>query len=75
MSTEPAADPDPDTTVSLPADRSFVVQFRAPPRPGQPGLPCAGRVEHLSSGAAARFGDWATLRRFVEQVLSCRARS
>ena len=28
-----------------------------------------GRVEHLVSGQAARFGTWAELRDFVEHVL------
>jgi hypothetical protein len=72
MHIEPADDPGPDpdagSTVSLPADRSFVVQFR-PRSGGEVGPPQAGRVEHLVSGRAARFDDWTALRRFVEQIL------
>ncbi len=69
MTAEPEAGPDPGATVALPADRAFLVQFRA-----GPAAPCAGRVEHLASGSAARFGDWAGLRRFVDRVLGGPAR-
>jgi hypothetical protein len=51
----------------LPADRSFVVQFR-----GSRSAPLIGptdRVEHLISGVAAEFATWPELRRFVERVL------
>jgi hypothetical protein len=64
MTAEPPTGPEPDPPVTLPADRAFLVQFR----PGPAWRP-AGRVEHLDSGRAARFGDWAGLRRFVEAVL------
>jgi hypothetical protein len=56
----------PSTEPTLPADRTFVVQFRAVPRHApEP----RGRVEHLVSGIAARFDTWDELRGFVEQVL------
>jgi hypothetical protein len=64
MTAEPSTGPEPDPPVTLPADRAFLVQFRSGPASGP-----AGRVEHLDSGRAARFGDWAGLRRFVEAVL------
>jgi hypothetical protein len=54
----------PSASPSLPADRTFVVQFRA-----SPGQAEDGRVEHLVSGSAAKFTTWAELRDFVEQVL------
>jgi hypothetical protein len=60
----PQAGPPPGPPVTLPADRAFLVQFRA-----WAAGPCAGRVEHLASGRAARFGDWAGLRQFVDRVL------
>jgi hypothetical protein len=50
---------------TLPADRTFVVQFRASPDQTTED----GRVEHLVSGRAARFDTWAELRDFVEHVL------
>jgi hypothetical protein len=68
MTAEPPAGPEPGPPVTLPANRTFLVQFRA----GQTDRPArqrAGRVEHLDSGRAARFGDWAGLRRFVQHVL------
>lgn len=55
--------------VSLPAERSFVVQFRAGSGADQNG-PWAGRVEHVVSGLASRFEDWAALRTFIMQVLA-----
>jgi hypothetical protein len=64
MTAELPPGPDPDATVALPTDRAFLVQFR--PRTAGP---FAGRVEHLASGRAARFGDWAGLRRFVDRML------
>ena len=63
------AGPGPDAEVSLPAERSFVVQFRAGTAAGRDG-PWSGRVEHLVSGRAARFEDCATLREFVLAVLA-----
>jgi len=46
---------------SLPANRTFVVQFRAER--------VAGRVEHLVSGQSSRFDSWRELQGFVERVL------
>lgn len=69
MSTGTPATPDPGPPPSLPADRAFVLQFRA--RAGADGDgPWAGRVEHVVTGHAARFEDWAALRAFIEQTLS-----
>lgn len=53
--------------VSLPADRSFLLQFRAR-RPGGGDGP-SGRVEHVESGRSAHFDDWSDLHRFVEETL------
>lgn len=69
MTAEPAPDPEPGPPVTLPADRAFLVQFRAGPA-GGPAWQPAGRIEHLDSGRAARFGDWAALRAFIEHTLS-----
>ena len=55
----------PSESTTLPADRTFVVQFRA----SQDSAIEDGRVEHLVSGMAAKFETWAELRGFVEQVL------
>ena len=55
----------PSAAPSLPADRTFVVQFRA--SAGRTAED--GRVEHLVSGLAAKFATWAELRDFVEHVL------
>jgi hypothetical protein len=73
MSVKPATTPDPGEPVSLPADRSFVLQFRADSGSG-PGRPWTGRVEHVVSGRAARFDDCATLREFIAAVLAEHAR-
>lgn len=59
----------PDGDVSLPAERTFVVQFRTGTAVGRDG-PWNGRVEHVVSGRAARFEDCATLREFVIEVLA-----
>lgn len=64
MTAEPPAEAEPDAPVTLPADRAFLVQFRT-----VAAGPAAGRVEHLASGRAARFGDWAGLRRFGDRAL------
>jgi hypothetical protein len=52
----------------LPANRTFVVQFGAPPE-GAPDGVTHGRAEHLVSASAARFETWSELREFVERVL------
>jgi hypothetical protein len=57
-----------DAAPSLPADRTFVVQFRAAsdePRD----VALHGRVEHLVPGFASRFDTWSELQDFVEHVL------
>lgn len=55
-------------TVTLPANRVFVVQFEGAPA-GQ-AAPIAGRVEHVTSGHRARFTSWEELQRFIEQELA-----
>ena len=57
-----------DVAPHLPADRTFVVQFRATPAEVERDLD-HGRVEHLVSGQAARFDTWNDLHAFVEHVL------
>jgi len=54
----------------LPAERAFVVQFRAP-TPAH-AFPVAGRIEHIVSGRTGRFDSWEELRGFVESVLENR---
>lgn len=53
---------------SLPANRAFTVQFRAPAAAGPE--ESAGRVEHLVSGQATHFQSWAELRAFIEGMLA-----
>ena len=55
------------TEVSLPPERAFVVQLRAP-ADGR-GDVFEGRAEHIASGAAVRFASVAELIAFVTQVL------
>lgn len=69
MSADAEAGPGRDTGVSLPAERSFVLQFRAGAGPG-PGGPWAGRVEHVVSGRAARFDSRAALCEFIVAILA-----
>jgi hypothetical protein len=52
---------------SLPANRAFVVQFRAQPE-GAP-LRSAGHVEHLLSGEVLRFDSQEQLLVFVHRLL------
>jgi hypothetical protein len=54
---------------SLPADRTFVVQFRAASGSASDVAP-EGRVEHLVTGTAARFETWSELEEFIVQVLA-----
>ena len=58
----------PPSLPSLPTNRVFVVQFRAP----SPGAAAAyaGRVEHLVSGQVARFHSLAELLGFMVGVLA-----
>jgi hypothetical protein len=52
----------------LPPDRAFVVQLRAQRDAGAELI--AGRVEHLTSGAAERFDSAEGLIAFVTRVLA-----
>lgn len=75
MSADAEAGPGHDTGVSLPAERSFVLQFRAgigpgPSGPSGPSEQWAGRVEHVVSGRAARFDNHAALCEFIIAVLA-----
>lgn len=56
------------TEAPLPAERAFVVQFRAQPDPA--GDLFVGRVEHIASGAVARFGSADDLIAFITKVLA-----
>ena len=53
---------------SLPANRAFVVQFRA--QPTDASSTYEGRVEHLLSGQVARFHSLEELLAFMVRVLS-----
>jgi hypothetical protein len=53
---------------ALPANRAFVVQFRAPLSNGS--LTYDGRVEHLVSGQEARFHSLKELLAFMIRVLT-----
>lgn len=56
------------TEVPLPAERAFVVQLRAQ---GDPSADLfVGRVEHIASGAALRFGSADVLLSFIAKVLA-----
>jgi len=52
----------------LPPDRAFVVQLRAQGDAGAEVF--AGRVEHITSGAAERFDSAEGLIRFVRRVFA-----
>jgi len=52
----------------LPADRAFVVQVRAQADPKRDLI--VGRVEHIASGEAARFGSAGDLIAFITRVLT-----
>jgi hypothetical protein len=56
------------TQPSLPANRTFVVQFRLAEAKGRALF--TGRVEHLVSGQASHFQSWAELQEFIAQVLA-----
>lgn len=72
MDHDPAAPESPEQAVSLPADRSFVLQLRPGSGVDRSG-PWAGRVEHVVSGDAAHFADCAGLREFIARTLRTRA--
>ena len=52
----------------FPAQRAFVVQV-AGAEPGASDVPL-GRVEHVVSGTATNFANWAELVAFIEKVLA-----
>ena len=52
----------------FPAERAFVVQVVGA-EPGVPDVPL-GRAEHVVSGTATHFANWAELVAFIEQVLA-----
>ena len=52
----------------FPAQQAFVVQM-AVAEPDVPDVPL-GRVEHVISGTATRFANWAELVAFIETVLA-----
>ncbi len=57
-----------NTEPTLPSNRAFVVQFRVTTE--QISDNCAGRVEHLVSGQAARFDSWEHLQQFIKEMLT-----
>ena len=58
----------PSSRSRFPAQRAFVVQV-AMPEPGVADVPL-GRAEHVISGAATNFSNWAELVAFIEQVVA-----
>lgn len=61
------------TEAPLPPERAFVVQLRAKADPSENLF--VGRVEHIASGATARFGSAEALIAFVTKVLAPEASS
>ena len=59
--------PEPTPTRPLPANRAFVLQLQAGAAESE--IRHAGRVEHLTSGEAARFDGEDELWAFVDGVL------
>jgi hypothetical protein len=57
-----------DSQPSLPANRAFVVQFRA--QPTDASSTYEGRVEHLLSGQVARFHSLEELLAFMVRLLT-----
>ena len=57
----------PSSQSQFPAQRAFVVQM-AVAEPDVPDVPL-GRVEHVISGTATHFANWAELVAFIEKVL------
>ena len=58
----------PSSQSRFPAQRAFVVQV-AVGEPGVADVPL-GRAEHMISGTATHFANWAELVAFIEQVLA-----
>jgi hypothetical protein len=61
------------TEAPFPAERAFVVQFRAQADPSEELF--VGRVEHMASGAAERFASGEALIAFITKVLAPAASS
>lgn len=59
--------PAPTHAPTLPSNRAFVVQFRVGTADGSDDR--SGRVEHLTSGQAARFASLEELLAFMARVL------
>jgi hypothetical protein len=57
-----------DLQPTLPADRAFVVQFRAVE--AEATTVAVGRAEHLVTGTTTHFVTWHELQDFVESVLA-----
>jgi hypothetical protein len=57
-----------ENNVSLPANRTFVIQLQANSRASE--FSHRGRVEHLASGQATHFPDEGKLWAFVDSVLA-----
>jgi hypothetical protein len=58
----------PPSQPSLPTNRVFVVQFRAPPTEASPSYD--GRVEHVGSGQVISFHSLEELLAFMISVLA-----
>ena len=68
MTDKPILPGDPEASLApLPVDRAFVIQLRAQSHGADPFI---GRVEHIASGAAARFECLDDLATFVLSVLA-----
>jgi len=71
METKATPRPGPEASQApLPAERAFVVQFRAQADPSRELF--VGRAEHFASGAAVRFGSPEELIGFITDVLAGR---
>ena len=59
-----------DSSLLLPIDRAFVLQFEPDcPTEREDGAQACGRVEHVVTGRASRFRGFDELRLFVSEVL------
>ena len=61
------------TDVPLPPERAFVVRLR--PLIDPPGELFVGRIEHIASGTAFRFGSAAELTDFITRICDPRSQS
>jgi len=57
-----------DWDPSLPADRAFVIRFRAGAAPTPERMD--GRIDHVVSGRGTRFGSYAEALAFMQRVLA-----